>query len=75
MPVALTTETPYVSSQPYSNKSKNVRFIANTNVDEVKKACPWAVITTPHTASSGEEGHMAFKTVAGFSEWMSQKKK
>ena len=74
MPVSLLTDRPFVS-QPYSSKTKNVRFIANSDVKEVKKVCPWAVITVPHVTEDGSEGHMAFKTVSGYSEWMTARKK
>lgn len=72
MPVVLSSERPLFSSGYRKNK-KNVKFVSNANNSEVRKECPWAVITVPHV-EDGVEGHMVFRTVSDYTNWVKENK-
>ena len=44
---------------------KRLQYVGNSDIKEVKKICPWAILTYPY-----KEGHMAFETVTGYNEWL-----
>jgi hypothetical protein len=50
------------------NSKKRLQYVSNSDIKEVRKICPWAILTYPY-----KEGHMAFETVSVYNEWLKQK--
>ena len=66
MKVVLTEEK--ANTNRFSGK-KRLQYVANSDIKEVRKACPWAIMTYPY-----KDGHMAFETVKGYNEWLENKR-
>lgn len=64
MAIILNEDAPFRTTR----NTKRVKYINDPDVKNVKKTCPWALMTVPH-----KEGHMAFETVAGYTEWAKNK--